>query len=115
MLVDAITYTVDRLRAAGLAAVADPRDLNLPGAWVYPGTLLRDTLAGAGEADVQIALVVPDLGGLDTLRALDELLGQAQAAGLGLAEFEPATVTLDNHGAGGLPALIASATIRLDP
>lgn len=114
MITDACEFVADQLTAAGLTAVHDPRDLNLPGAWVTPGEITLNRLqAGTGQVDVIIALVAPDAGGASTLRILDDMLGKAIAADVGVTSVEPGTVQLENHAPGGLPALITTVSIDL--
>lgn len=114
MIATACTFVADKLIAAGLPAVHDPRDLNLPGAWVTPGELTLNRLSpGAGEIDVIIALIAPDAGGSDTLTMLDAMLAKAIAADVGISSVEPGTVQLDNHAPGSLPALIATVNISM--
>lgn len=114
MIAAACTFVVDALTAAGINAQHDPRDLNLPGAWVTPGEVELTRLDGkTGDVDVIVALVAPDVGGLDSLRILDDLLAKAITAGIGATSWEPGTVQLENLGAGGLPALIATTTITV--
>lgn len=114
MIADACEFVAARLRTAGVSAEHDPRDLNLPAAWVTPGELTLNRLnPSAGSAEVIIALVVPDVGGKDALTMLDGLLTKAIAADVGITAVEPGTVQLENHAPGGLPALIATVTIDL--
>jgi len=114
MIKTACDWVADRLRAAGLTAEHDPRDLNLPGAWVTPGELTLNRLAkDAGEIDVIVALIAPDAGGSSTLTILDDLLSKAIEADIGISSVEPGTVQLENHAPGGLPALITTVSIEL--
>lgn len=115
MITEAVTFVSDRLTAAGINATTDPRDLNLPGAWVTPGEFTLSRLQkAAGEVEVIIALVAPDAGGIETLNILDDLLTKAIDAEVGINSIEPGTVQLENHAPGGLPALVATVTISLD-
>lgn len=114
MIASACEFVVGLLTSTGINAQHDPRNLNLPGAWVTPGEVELTRLdPQVGDVDVLVALIAPDAGGLDSLRILDDLLAKAIAAGIGATSWEPGTVQLENHGAGGLPALIATTTITV--
>ncbi|PCE13990.1 hypothetical protein AUC47_04905 [Microbacterium sp. SZ1] len=114
MIAQACGFVAEKLTAAGIPTTHDPRDLNLPGAWVTPGEIDLNRLGkGAGDYEVVIALIAPDAGGLSTLTMLDDLLAKAITAGVGLTTVEPGTVQLENLAPGSLPALIATVTIEM--
>lgn len=115
-LLEVCQWVAERLRAAGITAEHDARDLNLPGAWVTPGDVTFNRLADeAAQVEIVVALVAPDVGGVEALRILDDMLAKTRDAGIGAATFEPGTVQLENHAPGSLPALITTITLDTTP
>jgi hypothetical protein len=76
-LVPACQHLADVLTAAGVPASLDRSSLQIPGAWITPGTARQLTLSGAGRARVSVLLVVPATGDLEALEALSVLLDKA--------------------------------------
>jgi len=104
----------DDLSAAGIPAVVDARDLQLPGAWVTPATVTFTYLDHASvSVDWDIYLIVRDV---PAVIAMDELSAFAEtlAEKFGAGELTPQTVNLPNQSADSLPALVAriNTTIR---
>ncbi|MBF6483845.1 hypothetical protein IU431_06695 [Nocardia otitidiscaviarum] len=93
-----------QLRAAGVRASVEPRDLNPPCAWVVGRSLAHELLSGGGTLTADVYLIAPDTGIMAALAALTELLD------LALTVIEPdadtslsESVTLPGGG-GPLPA-----------
>lgn len=106
MLAAAVEAVTSQLTAAGVVATGDPRDLNLPGAWVEPSTVEFDTLAAdQAEVTLRVHLVVPDNGPMPSMDALGDMLMIARRIGYRMINITTEGVTLQNHGADPLPAL----------
>jgi hypothetical protein len=72
----AVTDMVDALTFAGIAAAADPQDLNLPAVWVQLSTVAENLLSGDVTVTLKLNLIAGDTGTLDTLSTLyDRVLG----------------------------------------
>lgn len=111
---DALTYVRDQLAGAGVAAVLDTRDLNLPGAWVEPNTLTPAYLDGGMDASVTVVLVVPDSGPVESLNMLTDLLTLVlEGTSLQVPEVEATRARLENHSPDPLPALRFTTTVQL--
>ncbi len=76
-LAAAVTGVVDRLRAAGIRATADERDLNPPGVYVAPPAVSYRFRHGDVTADWTIWCAVPNSGRDIALRNLSELVTAA--------------------------------------
>lgn len=71
-------YVQQALQEAGLAVTVDPRQVEVPGAYIGIDRLRWLTLGGATELDLTVWLVAPDNGDhLVALSALLELAGPA--------------------------------------
>jgi len=109
----ALQDIADQITAAGVPATTDPRNLNLPGAWVTPGTVSFDVLdAQTAFMRFDVYLVAPDHGAVHSLNALGEQLAQLRTA-LPIGEAQPVMVNLPNHGADAMPALLISIDAQL--
>ncbi|AWY04758.1 hypothetical protein PQC61_gp12 [Gordonia phage Emperor] len=101
---DAVAEVETALRGAGLAASADPRQLNPPCAWVSATGLTHELLSGGGTVRLDVYLIAPDHGVTAALDVLSTLLDKA------LDALDPATETSLNEavtlpaGGGPLPA-----------
>lgn len=99
--------------AAGVPAAVDPRELQLPGAWVTPGTVSFDVLdADTASMRFEVYLVAPDHGAVHSLNKLGEMLAKARTS-LPVGEAQPVMVNLPNHGADPMPALLISIDATL--
>ena len=74
---DALAQLADALTAAGVPCALDPRDVQLPGAWLKRNGLTPDLLCGGMTMRVRVMLISPDVGTLDALRFLDDLYALA--------------------------------------
>lgn len=106
----------EALRAEGMRAAVDPRDLNAPCAWVSPNQATTGMyLCGEGELRVDIYLVSPDHGYVRSLQTLENLLSKA------LQVIEPdEPVSLDSSvvlpdNANPLPAFMLTVNIPITP
>ena len=70
----AVAHLVAALTAAGIAATADPRDLTPPGVWVMLSEFDHVLLSGGITCRLRLVCVVGDVGTLDALDALSDLL-----------------------------------------
>lgn len=107
-IVEALNHVVAELRAAGVNADTDPRNLGLPGCLVGLEQVDRTLYAGH-LVRVRVLAIAPDTG--DPYPILDALLDQ-------IAEHveTPATaasVVLPNHNPSPLPALELYTTIHV--
>lgn len=93
--------TVDALRAAGIRATMDPRNLNLPAVLVVPPAIVLDVSCG-GTARFTAYAVSRAPGNADAWKSVDGLLEQV-AAVVDVEEVRPTQYTTDDTGA--LPAL----------
>ena len=111
-MLETLTWTCDQLTAAGVAAVIDPRDLVIPGAWVTITGLDVDTLDHSHQTvTVAVTLVAADTG-LET--AIDQLASMVKTTSAALdqaATWSALTIRLPNHAPDPLPALRASIEI----
>lgn len=114
-LSEALQDVATLLSDAGVAAVVDATDLNLPGAWVTPGEISYGTLAaGKFSFDMNIYLIVGDL---PPALAIDALGGMLVLAGTALSaqlDATPVTLTLANQSAGALPGLLFTLATEVD-
>lgn len=104
-----VAGVVAQLRAAGLQAASDTRDLNPPGVLVTPAVLLSpDKLCGTGRLRLFLDLVARDAGDTPALAQLEDLHDQVAPL---VADRRPpgdeATFTRRNLGSDptGLPTL----------
>lgn len=66
------------LKAAGVRAAVDARNVNAPGAWVTCTRISSPAyLCGASDATVDVYLIAPDNGTTAALETLDQLLADA--------------------------------------
>ncbi|MCP2281066.1 hypothetical protein [Nocardia amikacinitolerans] len=65
------------LRAAGVRASVDPRDLNPPCAWVVGRSIAHELLGGGGTVTADVFLIAPDAGVPQAYRTLTGLLDLA--------------------------------------
>ncbi|MFW0784506.1 hypothetical protein AAFP35_08275 [Gordonia sp. CPCC 206044] len=77
-ILDELNALVTTLRDAGVDAYLDPRDLNPPCAWVVARNFtVCQTIGGSGEMQVEVYLIVPDLGYEQDCLQLNALLDRA--------------------------------------
>jgi hypothetical protein len=114
-LSEALQDVCDLLAGAGVAAVVNPADLDIPGAWVTPGEISYNTLSpDTFGFTMSIYLVAGDLPAKPALDALGSMLTKsAQALGAQL-DATPVTLTLANHSAGPLPGLLFTLETQVD-
>lgn len=74
-LAQVLDDTVEHLRAAGIRAAIDAVGVNLPGVWVWLGTIEPNRFDGNGDVHVVLNLMTADLAAADVLDQLDQLLG----------------------------------------
>lgn len=89
------------LRAAGVEATTDPRNVTIPGVLFEPGELRGDLHAG-WSADIQCLLLVPAPFNADAWAALDGLLAQVVEV-LPVQTVSPTELQVDQQ-SGALPA-----------
>lgn len=110
---DSLQDIADMVTAAGVQAAVDPRNLNLPGAWVTPGLVSFDVLdEDTAFMRFDVYLVAPDHGAVHSLNSLGDMLAKIRPA-LQVGEAQPVMVNLPNHGADALPALLISIDAQL--
>lgn len=68
---------IQALAGANIGATIDSRSLPVPGGFITVSKLSRCTLTGSWLATGEITLVVPDLGGMHALDALDTIVAAA--------------------------------------
>lgn len=111
---EALEFVRGAIEGAGVAAVLDPADLNLPGVWVEPDGLTPAYLDGGFDARVTCVLVVPDNGVIESLDSLTELLATILGGtDLAIGDVEATRAILRNHSADPLPAFKFTATVQL--
>lgn len=76
----AVAAVVDRLRAGGVRACSDERDLNPPAVWVGPPTLAFRFAKGTYDAEYHLFAVVPNTGRDTANRNLGTLIDAVQVA-----------------------------------
>jgi hypothetical protein len=102
-----------QLVAAGVPAVVDPRDLNLPGAWLEPGPIEYPYLdPTAYDVTWNLYLVAIDNGAGPALDALGKMLATLREA-FPVPEAQPIALTLANQGAGELPGLLCTIQTKI--
>ena len=74
---DALQQLADALTAGGVPTAIDPRDVNLPGAWIKRLSRHPDLLCGGETLRVQLWLIAPDIGTWDALGYLDDMYALA--------------------------------------
>jgi hypothetical protein len=95
----AAAAVVDRLKAAGLVATLDPRDLNPPGVWVQIETVRRDRFdADTWSGEWVLLAIAPDVGTAGALRILGELVAKIYTAFPTAADALAQSVTLPSGG-----------------
>jgi len=75
----ALQQLADALTAGGVPAAVDPRDVNLPGAWVQRVSRFEDLLGDCATLRVRVMLISPDVGTWDALGHLDAMYDLATA------------------------------------
>jgi hypothetical protein len=118
-VVSAVTGVVDALSAAGIAASADPRRVNPPGALVVADVIAPfPKLTRADQLRVLVLLVARDSGDLTAYAAIDVLLAAVLASDLAPSlSTDPWTFerrVLPDSPA-GMPALRLAVTRPLNP
>lgn len=102
-LAQAAEETAAMLTDWGVTTVTDPRDLNLPGAWLAPSQIDYQTLTtGPLRVEWDLYLLAPDNGApLDALGAmLDQLTPH-----MTLSTIDALSLTVANQSPDPLPAL----------
>ena len=89
------------LRAAGIEATTDPRNLTVPGVLFQPGELRGDLYAG-WSADITCLLAVPAPFNADSWAHLDDLLAVVTQV-LPVQTVSPTELQVDQN-SGALPA-----------
>ncbi|MET0996217.1 MAG: hypothetical protein ABWY20_20015 [Mycobacterium sp.] len=105
---------VDRLRAAGIRATLDERDINPPAVWIKPPTLTFRFGKG-WTATWTVQAVVPDTGRNVALAALGTLVEAVQAALGGAAQTALPIALLIPGGAAPLPGYELTFNERIAP
>lgn len=107
-LAAALDRIVAALTEAGIAATTDPRDLQIPGAWVTVHDITDPTLCGEYSVRADVCLVAADNGAPFEVDALGQLLDLAYTAVTFDEPVRPMTVT--PPGLAPLPALVITTT-----
>lgn len=109
----AVAVIVDRLRAAGVRATADERDLNPPAVWVGPPLLAYRFGKDSWDAEYHLFAAVPNSGRDTSNRNLGALITAVQnALGGAVATGRPMDLTVPD-GAAPLPAYDLTFTARI--
>lgn len=91
---------VDRLRAGGVRATTDERDLNPPAVFVGPPVMSYRFGKGSWDAAWQLAAVVPNTGRASALRDLGDLVAAVQEAlGMAVATARPMDLSVPDQAA----------------
>ena len=97
---------------AALCRSSDPSArLDLPGAWVLPGEITFQVDATA-VMEAEVYLVARDVGAVDSLDQLGDMLTALRASGIANAA-SPVSLDLPNHSSAGLPALRVVVPIQI--
>lgn len=105
---EAINELVDNLKAAGIAATADPARLELPGVLVMPGTLAFPYLDGTQfDMEFNLYLLVNPKGGVENWVDLQDLLTKLRSV-YEIPEALPVSVPLPNQNTDPVPALLVT-------
>jgi hypothetical protein len=111
-ITEALQSVVGALQGSGLTTDTDTDKLQPPCAWVKPDKIRQEYLAGGGELDLSIYLIVPALGYATEIEQLQQLLAQALQAVTPDGE-----ITLDEGvqtSAGVLPAFKIPLTVKVE-
>lgn len=117
MLREVIEYLILMIEKSGIPTTADTRNIGAPCAFVTVTKLDRPTLAGGWRATGDIILIARDLGGMDDIDALSDLIDRALDV---LEKFSVEIETIDtNHQAtpptgGTLPAVRMTYHLYVD-
>jgi hypothetical protein len=107
-IAEAINDIVDSLKAAGLAATADPSKLELPGVLVMPGLIEFPYLDGSQfDQEFNLYLLTSPKGGVENWVDLQDLLQKTRSV-YEIPEALPVSVPLPNHSTGPVPALLVT-------
>jgi hypothetical protein len=101
-ILDATVKLTEDLRAAGIRATMDVRNLNLPTLLVVPPVWVADLMCG-GTASFVIYALTRGPANLDAWKSLDTLLAEVSKVVDEVREVRP--TSYDPEGNGGLPAL----------
>lgn len=107
---EAATELAAQLTGWGVRTVTDPRDLDLPGGWLAPGTI-ASTLAGGLAIDWDLYVVAPDSG--DPLPALGAALDLLRAH-LPIDRLDVLSLAVANQSPDPLPALRLTITTEVE-
>lgn len=107
-LAESLTRVVDALKAAGINATTDPRDLTMPGAWVTVHDVINPSLCGGYDVRADVCLMVADNGAPHAVAALGDLLHLAATVLTFDEPVQPMTVT--PPGGAPTPALVIVTT-----
>jgi hypothetical protein len=111
-LTSAVADYVDRLRAAGVRASADTRDINPPCVHINPPEVAYRFGKG-WDATWRAYAIAPDSGPAESLEVVGELLENTQAALAGLVVTARPAELLTLDGGPPLPAYELNWTSRL--
>lgn len=74
MILDACESIINAIRAAGIPATLDAREIKAPGCFVTVTKLKRDALVDGWQVSGDVLVIVRDLGGIGDLKQLSELV-----------------------------------------
>lgn len=104
----AINEIVDSLKAAGIAATAEPSNLELPGILVMPGLIEFPYLDGEQfDIEFNLYLLVRAKGGVENWIDLQLMLQKLRGV-YEIPEALPVSVPLPNHATDPVPALLVT-------
>lgn len=107
-LADALDGVVTALIRADINATTDPRDLQIPGAWVTVHDVTDPVLCGDYSVRADVCLIAADNGAPLSIEAVGDLLDKASTVLTFDEPVRPMTVT--PPGLGALPALVITTT-----
>lgn len=115
MIIDKLQHLISALADADIAAALDPRDVNAPGAWITARKIKEMLFCGDIQITADVYLISRDVGTLQALEVLDQLLQQALEA-LASWDIEIDATALDEavalpDGSGPLPAYKITVTL----
>lgn len=112
-LAGAVADVVDRLKAAGIRATADPRDLNPPAVYVAPPELSFRFAKLTYDASWTLAAVVPNVGRKQALDLLGPLIESVLAVFPAITGGRAVDLTGGLDGGGPQPAYELTMTTRI--
>lgn len=104
-----------QIEALGVPCAVDPRDMELPSALLDVGPIVFDALdADSYSVTWDLYLIARNNGPEEALDVLGDMLAKLRVP-FKLPGADPLTLTLPNHGADPMPALVVRLETRVTP